>query len=363
LRRRHFEALQPVCPRCRLQRQQNVVLLLQTVLQEEDGCVIEGVLHCPDPACLLEYPIVDGIPILIPDIRSFLADNLNHLVARDDLSATIETMLGDAAGPGTLFDTSRQHLSTYAWDSYGDLDREEESAGIDSSPGAILRCLDAGQDLLARQVEPPIIDIGCAVGRTTFELAAKADGLVLGIDVNFSMLRLAARVLRENCVSYPRRRVGVVYDRRDFAVSFPGAANVDFWACDALALPFVNGSFAFALGLNVLDCVTAPLALLTSISQLLGEGGQTLLSTPYDWSQATTPMEAWLGGHSQRGPGAGAGEPLLRSLLTPGQHPQSLEKLRITGEIENFPWQARMHERSNVGYSVHVVAAEKTGAT
>ena len=363
MRRRHFEALKPVCPRCRLQRQQDVLLLLQTVLEEEDDCVIEGVLHCPDPACLLEYPIIDGIPLLIPDIRSYLADNLNHLVAREDLSATIETMLGDAAGPGTLFDASRQHLSTYAWDSYGDLDPDEEDAGAAAPPGAILRCLDAGQELLSRPVEPPVIDIGCAVGRTTFELAAKGDGLVLGVDVNFSMLKVAARVLGQNRVSYPRRRVGVVYDRREFPVNFPGSSNVDFWACDALAPPFADGSFRFALGLNVLDCVTAPHALLTSIGHLLAEGGQTLLSTPYDWSQATTPMEAWLGGHSQRGPGAGASEPLLRSLLTPGEHPQSLEDLRITGEIENFPWQARMHERSNVGYSVHVVAAEKTDST
>lgn len=339
------------------------MLLLQTVLLEEDDSVIEGVLHCPDPACLLEYPIVDGIPLLLPDIRSYLSDNLNHLVARDDLSATIETMLGDAAGPGTLFDTSRQHLSTYAWDSYGDLDPDEDSAAGDAPPGAIVRCLDAGLELLAHDIAAPIIDIGCAVGRTSFELAARADGLVLGIDVNFSMLKLAALVLRTGRVSYPRRRVGVVYDRRDFPVALPGAANVDFWACDALAPPFADSSFRFALGLNVLDCVTAPHALLSAISRLLGDGGQTLLATPYDWSQATTPMEAWLGGHSQRGPGAGAGEPLLRSLLTPGQHPQSLDNLRLSGEIENFPWHARMHERSNVGYSVHVVAAETTGTT
>jgi SAM-dependent methyltransferase/uncharacterized protein YbaR (Trm112 family) len=361
LRRHHFEALKPVCPRCRLQRQQDIPLLLQTVLREEDDTVYEGVIHCPDPVCLLEYPIIDGIPLLLPDVRSYLADNLNYLVARDDLSATIETMLGDGAGPGTVFDTSRQHLSTYAWDSYGDLDPEEEHpTGAHEAPGAIVRCLDTGLDLLSRESAPPVIDMGCAVGRTTFELAARTDGLVLGVDVNFSMLQLAARVLGKERVSYPRRRIGVVYDRRDFAVSFPGADKVDFWACDALAPPFADDSFGFALGLNLLDCVTSPLALLQSIGRILRPGGQTLLSTPYDWSQATTPMEAWLGGHSQRGPGDGAAEPLLRSLLTPGQHPQSLHSLRIAGEIEDFPWHARVHERSNVSYSVHIVAAEAT---
>lgn len=356
--RRHFEALKPVCPRCRLQRQQDVPLLLQTAMREAGDTVHEGVLHCPDASCLLEYPIIDGIPLLLPNIRSYLSDNLNHLTARDDLSEPIETMLGDGAGPGTLFDATRQHLSTYAWDSYGDLDPEEERrADGHEPPGAIVRCLDAGVGLLSEDIAPPIIDIGCAVGRTTFELAARTEGLVLGIDVNFSMLKLASRVLHNRRVCYPRRRVGVVYDRRDFPVSFPGADKVDFWACDALALPFADDSFRFALGFNVLDCVTAPHALLKSVAQVLQDGGQTLLSTPYDWSQATTPMEAWLGGHSQRGPGAGAGEPLLRSLLTPGQHPQSLDNLKIAGEIEDFPWHARMHERSNVSYSVHLVAA------
>jgi len=340
------------------------LLVLNTILREEGDTVYEGVIHCPDPACLLEYPIVDGVPLLLPDIRSYLSDNLNHLVAREDLSATIETMLGDAAGPGTLFDTSRQHLSTYAWDSYGDLDPDEKvRTGTREAPGAIVRCLDAGLELLSRNTASPAIDVGCAVGRTTFELAAKTDGLVLGVDVNFSMLKLAARVLGENRVSYPRRRIGVVYDRRDFAVSFADTERVDFWACDALALPFADDSFQFVLGLNLLDCVTSPHALLQSFGQMLPAGGQALLSTPYDWSHATTPMEAWLGGHSQRGPGAGAGESLLRSLLTPGQHPQSLENLRLTGEIDDFPWHARMHERSNVSYSVHVVAAEATGTT
>ncbi len=364
MRRRHFEALQPVCPRCRLQRQVDVPLTLTTVAREEGDTVHEGVLHCPDPDCLLEYPVIDGIPILVPNVRSYVSDNLNHLVARDDLSETIETMLGDGAGPGTLFDATRQHLSTYAWDAYADLDPDEASDVADrSAPGAVVRCLDAGLKLLPDSVAAPVLDVGCAVGRTTFELGARADGLVLGVDVNFSMLRLASRVLHAGSVRYPRRRVGVVYDRREFDVPFGGADNVDFWVCDALAPPFADATFGLAVGLNVLDCVTSPHGFLTSIGRQLGADGQLLVSTPYDWSQATTPVEAWVGGHSQRGPGAGASEPLLRSLLTPGAHPQSLDGLRITGEIENFPWHARMHERSHVTYSVHVLAARAAQAT
>ena len=80
----------------------------------------------------------------------------------------------------------------------------------------------------------------------------------LGIDLNFAMLRLASEVLRTGRVSYPRRRVGVVYDRREFPARFANAESVDFWACDAAALPFPAGTFSLAVNMNVLDCVSSP---------------------------------------------------------------------------------------------------------
>ena len=67
--------------------------------------------------------------------------------------------------------------------------------------------------------------------------------------------------------------VGMVYERRDFPVPDDAASRVDFWACDAPALPFPDGSFAEAAGLNVLDTVHAPLALLGSLARVLRSGG------------------------------------------------------------------------------------------
>ena len=99
------------------------------------------------------------------------------------------------------------------------------------------------------------LDLGCSVGRTSFELAKRSDGLVLGVDLHLPMLRLARRVLETGTVSYARRRVGIVYDRRDFDVAFDDADRVDFWACDAMALPFRDAGFGHAMALNVLDCV------------------------------------------------------------------------------------------------------------
>jgi SAM-dependent methyltransferase len=156
----------------------------------------------------------------------------------------------------------------------------------------------------------------------------------------------------------------VVYDRRELPINFPRVEAVDFWAADAIDLPFFSwtnaaGTFAAVIGLNVLDCVASPHDLLASLPRLLVPGGKAILSTPYDWSPRATPIEAWIGGHSQRGENAGASEPVLRALLTPGAHPAAIEGLRIIAEAPDLPWRVRLHERSSVEYRVDLVVVER----
>jgi SAM-dependent methyltransferase/uncharacterized protein YbaR (Trm112 family) len=356
LRRRHLAALRPVCPVCRAAGTGEHPLALLGVLREEGGRVIEGSLRCPHPGCQREYPILDGIPFLLAQLRGYVAGAIGQINARWDLDPATESLLGDCCGPGSSYDTTRQHLSTYAWGHYGDLDPAETG---EPQPGSLLRVLARGLELAGDLPAGPVLDLGCAVGRACFALAGGGDRLVLGADLSFPMLQLASEVLRRGRVRYPRRRLGVVYDRREFPVSFPRAEAVDFWLCDATALPFPAGTFAAVVGLNVLDCVASPHDLLAALPRLLAPGGKAILSTPYDWSPAATPIEAWLGGHSQRGESAGAGEPVLRALLTPGAHPASIAGLRIVAEAPALPWRLRLHERSSVEYQVDLVVVER----
>ncbi len=239
----------------------------------------------------------------------------------------------------------------------GDLDPAEIPNGP-AQPNRVGRCLHAGLERVAARLDQPILDIGCAVGRSTFELAETSTELVLGIDTNFSMLRLAQQVLSDRKLRYPRRRIGIVYDRREFAVDFPAMEQVDFWACSGLSLPFQSNRFGLVVGLQVLDSVGSPHGLLSAIADVLHLGGSTILASPYDWSPAATPLEAWIGGHSQRSTTRGAAEPLLRSLLTPGAHPHSIDGLILRDEILHFPWHTRIHDRSIMIYDTHIVVAE-----
>ena len=391
MRRRHLEALHPVCPVCRANSSASALRIAE-VAREENDHILEGALHCTNTNCLREFPIVDGIPLIVANIRQYVSENVLAICGRSDLSSFVESMLGDCCGPGSIFDQTRQHLSSYAWDHYGDLDPEEaveklvlqpgsgrrKEAHIVSGegnqslltsaatvqgcprPGSMLKNLETGLALAQPlSANGAVLDAGCSVGRGTFALAERCDGLVLGVDLNFPMLRLASEALRHGKVRYPRRRTGLVYERREFSTAFIRQENVDFWACDAAALPFPDESFSVAVNMNLLDCVYSPRDLLVSLGRVLNPGGKMVLACPYDWSAAATPVEGWLGGHSQRSPTAGSCEAVLRTLLTPKAHPGSVNTLKLVGECENLPWHVRLHERSTMTYKLHLVVAEK----
>lgn len=361
MRRSHFEKLRPVCPVCRTAPDAGSPLQLAQIVREEDGHILEGALHCSNSNCLREYPIVDGIPLIVANIRQYVSENILAISARRDLSDFTESILGDCCGSGSLFETTRQYLSSYAWDHYGDLDPEKPATA--PCPGSMIRALELGRELAGPVPAGPILDAGCSVGRSSFALAEGGTELVLGVDMNFAKLRLAAEVLRHGTVRYPLRRAGLVYQRREFPVDFAQRDQVDFWACDAAALPFAIGTFSLAVSLNVLDCVYAPRELLVSLGRVLRAGGKAVLTCPYDWSPSATPVEVWLGGHSQRSPMAGSCEAILRSLLTPGAHPSSVNTLKLVAERENLPWQVRLHDRSTMTYDLHLVVAERCPAT
>ena len=306
MRREHFETLRPVCPVCRVDA--------PLALDADGDDVVQGILTCTNSECRREYPIIDGIPILVGPIRTWLSANPLQVLLRDDLSPELESLLGDVLGPGSPFDTIRHHTGIYAGN--------EDALSLLEVP-------DAG----------PVLDIGCAAGVTTRALA-KSGHLTLGVDLNFAMLRVAARAMRNGRVIYPLRRTGVVYEQKELAVE--SSPYVDYWCCDAAALPFAADTFAFAASLNVLDCVPAPHDAVSELARVLQ--GTAVITTPYDWSASATPFEHWLGGHSQRGAHEGAPEPMLRTLLA--------RHFEIVRDDPRVPWRVRLHDRATVEYAV-----------
>ncbi|MCA9614536.1 MAG: methyltransferase domain-containing protein [Sandaracinus sp.] len=349
MRHEHFETLAPICVVC---REGDVAhsLVLRPGAREDQGHVLEGMLRCSNAACQREYPILDGIPLLVADLPSYVKQQGAALLERADVSERTEAWLADCLGPGTDFDLRRRHLSSYGDAHYRDLDADERARH-----GSLASLWTALARLAGPLPEGPRLDVGCAVGRGAFELASEGEGaLTLGIDLNYSMLRVAASALRTGVVSYPERVVGVVSERRTRALTTLRRTRVDFWACDALRLPFRDGRFAVTSALNVLDSVSSPSELLRVLHRVLSPRGLALLASPYDWSDAVTPMAQWLGGHSREASHRGSSTTLMHELLANG----SLG-FELVAEHENEPWVLRLHERSQITYSTHLLVGRK----
>ena len=84
MRHSHFAALRPVCPVCRTLGADPSPLGISLVEAEHGEDILAGVLGCS--ACGAEYPIIDGMPVLVPDVRRYVQDNLFYLMARDDVT-------------------------------------------------------------------------------------------------------------------------------------------------------------------------------------------------------------------------------------------------------------------------------------
>lgn len=368
MRLNHFRSLRPTCPVCRLHGRDILSLELALAADQTDDDVIEGILRCTNEACRHEYPIIDGIPVIVPQLRELIAGWIDRIRSRRRFSEPLESLLGDCCGPGSGYDDERQRRSSYVWDHWAEFDpREPKSSSDAESPGAIARLLKNGLNLSSRapqDANAPILDVGCAVGRTTYELAHYFDQLTLGVDLDISMLRLAREIRDTGWVEYPRRRAGVIYDRRRFEVtrnlSQKAMRQIDFWCCDATAMPFPDASFATLASLNLIDCVSSPVDALREFSRSLTGGGQAVIASPYDWSVSATPITAWIGGHSQRGQTRGSPEVLMRSLFRDGHHHQAIKQMTIVGEQEHAAWHVRLHDRSIVHYDSHLMLAEKT---
>lgn len=352
----HFERLRPVCLVCRASGQPHE-LAINLVEAETAGDVRMGILGCPH--CGAEFPIIDGLPIIVPDVRRYIQDSSFYLLTRNDLTPAIESLLGDAAGPNTVVDSVRQHLSSYAWDHWADRDPQEHREEAKPAPGAIARTVEAGLAILPPVLPPgPLLDIGCGGGRSVVELARRTGRMTLGIDISVPLARLSRQAAVERRMSYPRRRIGLVYDRRAFDLALDLAPDaVDIWICDALALPFADRTFGLVAGFNVVDCLSDPRAGVTEIARVLEAGGATLLSTPFDWSGNVTPVTSWLGGHSQRGEHGGSGEAVLDMLLSDGA--LGVGGLRKNNSAAHVPWHVRLHDRAFMHYQAYVVTALK----
>lgn len=136
------------------------------------------------------------------------------------------------------------------------------------------------------------LDLGCAVGRSSFELAKHCQS-VLGIDYSQSFIDAAHQLITSDV---PYQRADEAASSTALIASVPSDCprnRVQFEQGDAMHLRADLGSFDLVHAANLLCRLTEPQLLIERLPELVKPGGQLLLTTPCTWLEDFTPRGNW----------------------------------------------------------------------
>ena len=137
------------------------------------------------------------------------------------------------------------------------------------------------------------LDLGCAVGRSSFELARNSKE-VLGIDFSSRFIWAAGALASGGGIPYERLEEGHVSTALEArAPEAVDLKRVSFAEGDAMRLPEDLGSFDRVHAANLICRLPEPLKLLRRLPELVKPGGELVLATPATWLAEFTPPENW----------------------------------------------------------------------
>jgi SAM-dependent methyltransferase len=244
-----------ICPEC---VHKEIPLNLK-IHEEQNGDIMTGNLDCP--GCGWSYPIRNGVAILLPEASvSILANHSGY--------------------------NSKGMLSAYLWSHYGDLFKDPNATNAYQRWTSLFKKSDG-----------TALDIGCAVGRMSFELS-KTHSHVIGMDTSRSFIEKARELLRQRKLHFDLIIEGHITEERSCELDNQwNIDHVDFIVADALALPFPKSLFSTVSSINVLEKVLQPLKHLSEVNRVLKEEKvRFVFSDPFSWDETVSAPDIWIGG-------------------------------------------------------------------
>jgi 5-histidylcysteine sulfoxide synthase/putative 4-mercaptohistidine N1-methyltranferase len=144
------------------------------------------------------------------------------------------------------------------------------------------------------------LDLGCATGRASFELAKTFDA-VEGIDFSVRFVQVGSKLKEEGYVAFSDVIEGELRENKKVTLQELGyealAQRVSFWQGDACNLKPNFKGYDFIMATNLIDRLYNPRLFLESVDERLNENGVLMLTSPYTWQESSTKKEFWLGGY------------------------------------------------------------------
>jgi 5-histidylcysteine sulfoxide synthase/putative 4-mercaptohistidine N1-methyltranferase len=171
-------------------------------------------------------------------------------------------------------------------------------------PNFAVRCAEICRELAGGRTIERALDLGCATGRASFELA-RFCAHVSGIDFSARFIRVCHQLQERGSIRYaiPDEGELVSYHERTLAeLGLAATADrVEFRQGDAHNLKPQLRDFDLVLAANLIDRLYDPARFLADIGQRVRSGGLLVILSPYTWLDEFTPRDKWLGGRKVDG--------------------------------------------------------------
>jgi 5-histidylcysteine sulfoxide synthase/putative 4-mercaptohistidine N1-methyltranferase len=197
--------------------------------------------------------------------------------------------------PQSHYETDKL-MSEYAEFHYGD-----DYFSVANFPAALVNW---ARPYLANKPRNSALDLGCASGRASFELA-RDFASVTGIDFSARFINQGVQLAEQGLLRYTLVEEGELVSYKSRSLEQLGLAEVKdrvaFFQGDACNLRAEFTGFDFILAANLIDRLYKPSKFLNDVHQRLNIGGLLLIASPYTWLEEHTPKEEWIGGYKRDG--------------------------------------------------------------
>ena len=192
--------------------------------------------------------------------------------------------------------TTDNIISQYCHFSWG-----ENALGVENYPAA---CARLSLEYMKDKPKTKAFDIGCAIGRSSFELARGFDE-VIGVDFSTRFIQEAEKLKQSGVLRYVMPIEGELETFHEVKLSDLGleqeVSKVNFWQADACNLKPIFKDFDLIFAGNLIDRLYDPKKFLDSLASRLNENGMLILTSPYTWQEESTAKEKWIGGYKRDG--------------------------------------------------------------
>jgi len=192
--------------------------------------------------------------------------------------------------------TTDSIISQYCHFSWGG-----NALGVENYPA---RCAKLSLEYMKDKAKVKAFDIGCAIGRSSFELARGFDE-VIGVDFSARFIQEAEKLKQSGILRYVMPTEGELEEFHEVNLSSfnleKEATKVNFWQADACNLKPIFKDFDLIFAGNLIDRLYDPKKFLDSLASRLNEKGMLILTSPYTWQEESTAKEKWIGGYKRDG--------------------------------------------------------------